>query len=77
MTQGVDDSRPEAQEEMRANYPHFKRAVYASLRKKFERELGPLPEKDLETLAAEEGAGPLESFIGELEEVPERSSDAG
>jgi hypothetical protein len=60
-------AREVAQEEMQANYPHFKRAVYASLREQFERELPPLPEKDLETLAAEEGALPLEAFIEEFE----------
>jgi hypothetical protein len=53
--------------EMRANYPHLKQAVYAALREQFERELPPLPDKDLDALAAEEGALPLEAFIGELE----------
>jgi hypothetical protein len=53
--------------EMVANYPYFKRAVYAALREEFERELGPLPDKDLEAVAADEGALPLEAFIGELE----------
>src|SRR5438132_14408723 len=56
-----------AQAQMQANYPHFKRAVYASLREQFERELPPLPDKDLEILAAEEGALPLEALIEELE----------
>src|SRR5437879_5967969 len=42
--------------EMQANYPHFKQAVYASLREQFERELAPLADQDLETLATEEGA---------------------
>jgi hypothetical protein len=65
-------SRENAQEEMRANYPHLKRAVYASLREKFERELEPLPDKDLETVAAEENAQPLETFIAELEGIPEK-----
>jgi len=60
-------AREEAQAEMRANYPHFKQAVYASLREQFERALGSLPDKDLETLAAEEGAQPLEAFIEEVE----------
>jgi hypothetical protein len=64
-------AREEAQAEMQANYPHFKQAVYASLREKFERELAPLPDKDLETLAAEEGAQPLEGFIDELERKEE------
>ena|SRR5438445_4999203 len=56
-----------AQAEMQANYPHFKRAVYASLREHFGRELPPLPDKDLEAIAAEEGALPLEAFIEEFE----------
>jgi len=64
-------AREEAQAEMRANYPHFKKAIYASLREKFERELGPLPEKDLEALAAQEGAQPLEAFIDELRRMAE------
>jgi len=53
--------------EMVTNYPHLKQAVYALLREQFERELPPLPDKDLEVIAAEEGALPLEAFIGELE----------
>jgi hypothetical protein len=57
----------EAQAEMMANYPSFKHFVYAVLRERFERELPPLPDVDLETYAAQEGALPLEGFIGELE----------
>ncbi len=64
-------AREEAAAEMSANYPYLKQAVYASLREKFERELAPLPDQDLETLAAEDGAQPLEAFIGELEHRPE------
>jgi hypothetical protein len=64
-------AREEALAEMQANYPHFKRAVYAALREEFERELPPLPDKDLETYAAEEGALPLEAFIHEIEHPPE------
>jgi hypothetical protein len=64
-------AREEAEAEMRANYPHFKRAIYAMLREKFERELPPLPDKDLETIALEEGALPLEAFIAELEQPTE------
>jgi hypothetical protein len=60
-------AREAAQAEMLANYPHFKRVVYAALREQFERELGPLPDKDLETLAAEEGAQPLAAVLEELE----------
>jgi len=62
-------AREEELAEMRANYPHFKRAVYAMLRERFEREVSPIPEDvDLETWAKEQGALPLEAFIGELEE---------
>ncbi len=59
--------------EMQTNYPHLKQAVYASLREKFERELTPLPDKNLEILATEEGALPLEAFIDELEGTAEGS----
>jgi len=52
--------------EMVASYPHLKRAAYAMLREKYERELPPLPDKDLDIIAAEEGALPLEEFIDEL-----------
>lgn len=64
-------AREEAQAELREQYECFKQATYTLLREKFERELGPLPDKDLETLAAEEGAQPLEAFIGELERIDE------
>src|SRR5262249_19873260 len=64
-------AQEEAQAEMRENYQRFQRAVYALLREKFERELPPLPDRDLETLAAEEAALPLEAFIAELEQEPE------
>jgi hypothetical protein len=60
--------REAALAEMAASYPHLKRAVYALLREKFEREVPPLPEDaDLEAIAADEGALPLEAFIDELE----------
>ena len=60
-------AQEQAQAEMGANDPYLKQAVYASLREQFERELAPLPDKDLESLAAEEGALPLEAFLGDLE----------
>jgi hypothetical protein len=66
-------AREVAQAEMQANYPYFKQAVYRALREKFERELPPLPDKDLETLAAEEGALPLEAFIDRFEQPKEGS----
>jgi hypothetical protein len=52
---------------MQANYPYFKQAVYGFLRREFESELPPLPERDLEIVAVEDDAQPLEAFIGELE----------
>lgn len=42
------------------------------LREKFGRELPPLPDKNLEAIAADEGALPLEAFIGQIEPPTER-----
>jgi hypothetical protein len=61
----------ETRAEMEANYPHFKQAVYGFLRQEFERELPPLPDRDLEIVAAEKDSQPLEAFIGELERKAE------
>lgn len=47
----------------------FKRIAYALLRQHFERVLPPLPDTDLQTLAAEERGMPLEAFIEELERM--------
>jgi hypothetical protein len=59
--------RNEADAEMRENYPHFKEIVYDLMQKHFDRTCPPLPEgKNLETIAAEEGALPLEAFWPEL-----------
>ena len=57
----------ETRAEMEANYPYYKQVVYGLLRKEFESELAPLPDRDLEVVAAEEDAQPFEAFIGELE----------
>ncbi len=65
------EAAEQAQAEMQSNYPFFKRAIYAALREKFERELPPLPDKSLEALAVEDGAMPLEDFIQELEQLSE------
>jgi hypothetical protein len=62
----------ETRAEMQANYPHFKQAVYGLLREVFEREVPPLPDRDLEIVAAEEDGQPLATFIGELERKAER-----
>jgi hypothetical protein len=64
-------AREMSRAEMESNYPHFKQAIYAALREQFQNELPPLPDKDLETLAAEEGAQPLESFIRDLDQEQE------
>lgn len=64
-------AREAALAEMQANYPYFKRAAYAWLRERMEREVPPLPHEDLEALAKEEGAQPLEAFIKELERIAE------
>jgi hypothetical protein len=66
------ETREHDQAEMRANYPYLKRAIYALLREKFERELPPLADKDLEAIAADEGALPLEAFIAQIEPPAER-----
>jgi hypothetical protein len=66
-------AREDAHAEMVANYPHFKRAVYAMLRGMWDRDLPPLPQGDLESLAAQEGALPLEAFLPELEQKGERA----
>jgi hypothetical protein len=61
-------AREQALAEMEVNYPHFRQFVYAKLRQEFARTLEELPDKDLETLAQEEDAQPLEAFIKELEQ---------
>jgi hypothetical protein len=60
-------AREASNAEMVENYPHFERAIYAMLRERLEKELPPLPDKDLESIAAEEDAQPLEAFIGDLD----------
>ena len=61
-------TREQEQQELLANYPHLQKAVHAWLAQQFQHELPPLPpEKDLKTIAQEEGAMPLEDFLNELE----------
>ena len=60
-------ARQEALAEMEANYPYFRQYVYAKLRADFEQTLAELPDTDLEGLARQEEAQPLEAFIDELE----------
>ncbi len=62
-------AREEALSEMEANYPHFRQFVYAKVRAEFERTLEELPDKDLESVARDEGAQPLEAFIAEIERL--------
>jgi len=57
--------------EMELNDPYFKRLALELLREHFERDLPPLPDKDLDVIAAEEGALPLKAFIGDLEKLEE------
>jgi hypothetical protein len=64
-------AREQAQAEMRAENAQLKQAVYTLLREQFERELPPLPDKDLEAIATDEGGLPLEAFIGQIELPPE------
>ncbi len=70
-------AREAALAEMQANYPHFKQALFALLQEKAEREFQLHPDKDLETLAKEEGALPLEAFIADLEEPAEGPCNGG
>ncbi len=56
---------------MEPNDPYFRQLAIALLREHFERELPPLPDKDLEVIAAEDGALPLQAFIGDLEKLAE------
>jgi hypothetical protein len=60
-------SHEQALAEMQANYPHLRDFAYARLREEFARTQEELPDKDLETIAQEEGALPLEAFIAEIE----------
>jgi hypothetical protein len=64
-------AREEALAEMEANYPYFKRIVYAKWREEFERTVEELPHDDLEAYAKEQGGQPLEAFIEELEQKEE------
>jgi len=61
-----DPNRPT---ENAADDQDFKQIAYKLLRQHFERVLPPLPDKDLTTLAAEEGGMPLEAFIDELKRM--------
>lgn len=63
----ADQAKERTLSEIEANYPHFRQFVYAKLREEFEGTLAELPDGDLETLAKEEAAQPLEAFIDELE----------
>ena len=59
--------REEALGEMEATYPVLRRYVYAKLREEFAKTNDELPpDVDLEKLAKEEGALPLEAFIHKI-----------
>jgi len=62
-------AREGALSEMEANYPHFRQFVYAKLREEFKQTLDEVPDVDLETLAKQQGAQPLEAFIAEIEYI--------
>jgi hypothetical protein len=55
--------------EIEANYPHFRQYVYAKVREHFARTVEELPDKNLETYAAELGAQPLQSVLDELKRM--------
>jgi hypothetical protein len=63
----AEPERQDSPEEIQANYPHFKRFVYDVLKEKYAKELGELPDMDIEELARREGAMPLEALLAELE----------
>lgn len=60
-------AREQALAEMQANYLHLRTYAYAKLREEFACTLQELPDKDLENLAREQGALPLEAFLPEIE----------
>jgi hypothetical protein len=71
------EARQEADAEMRENYPHYKKIIGELLQRHIDRHIPPLPEgKDLETIAAEEGAVPLEDFYPQIIERQEGSRSA-
>src|SRR5262245_20792156 len=62
-------AQSESWSEIQANYPHFRQYVYAKVREHFARTVEELPDKDLETFAAELGAQPLQSVLDELKRM--------
>lgn len=54
-------------EQIQADYPYFRRFVYAKLKEEFDRLLPPLQGDDLEAIIKQEDAVPLDSFIHEIE----------
>jgi hypothetical protein len=62
-------AREDAIAEMETNYPAFRAFVYAKMREYFEKTLPELPDKDLDAIARDENAEPLEAFIEELERM--------
>ena len=65
-------AREESLAEMAANYPHFRSFVYDKVREEFQKSLAELPGTDLEALARQWDAKPLEEFIAEFERVEEK-----
>lgn len=66
-------ARERALADMESTYPHLLKYAYAKLREDFHVQEEDLSDKDLETLAIEKGALPLEAFIGEIEKITEGS----
>jgi len=61
-----NDHISDKQAEMEANYPYFRRFVYDKLREEFIASVPEVPDGDVEKLAREMGAEPLESFIDQI-----------
>jgi hypothetical protein len=55
--------------ELTAERDHFRRLAHAWAAEQFDKQQPSFPEKDVETLAREENALPLDSFIAELERI--------
>jgi hypothetical protein len=54
-------------EQMKSDYPYFRKFVYDKLKEEFDRTLPPLEGDDLEKIIKDEGAVPLDAFIHEIE----------
>jgi hypothetical protein len=64
------ESREQSLKEMEANYPHLRQFAFAKLREEFQNNVPEILDGDLEKLAQQEEALPLEAFLHDLEEPP-------